>query len=149
LINPALADPTGHRSCRQAATVIVAAQGAAWFRPIQPYDVCSLQLRYAGEGAVFVLLPGAATDAAGTLDDTIAYDRNRSLTHDDVAALRRDNPAQSWLVGAIRHLAARTAKGSRGGAVLWRKSLTMTGKPAKPRSSGGPPAIRGTLLLVI
>ena len=29
-------------------------------------------------------------------------------------AFRRDNPARGWLVGAIRHLAARTAERSRG-----------------------------------
>src|SRR5712671_3253703 len=73
----------------------------------------SLQLRDAGAGAVFVLLSGAAADAAGALDDAIAYDRNRSLAHDHVAALRRGNPARSWLVGTLRHLAAGAAKCSR------------------------------------
>jgi hypothetical protein len=67
---------------------------------------CILQLGNARAGAVFVLLPGAATDAASTLDDTIAYDRNCSLAHNYMAALRCDNPARGWLVGAIRHLAA-------------------------------------------
>src|SRR5262249_6571851 len=66
-----------------------------------------------GASAVFVLLPGAATDAAGTIDDTIADDRNCSLAQDYVAALRRDDPARGWLVGAIRHLAARTAERGR------------------------------------
>src|SRR6202022_227468 len=53
-------------------------------------------------------------DAAGALDDAIAYDRNCSLAHDHVAALRRGNPARRWLVGALRHLAAWTTECSRG-----------------------------------
>jgi hypothetical protein len=52
-----------------------------------------LQLRDAGAGAVFILLSGAAADAAGTLDDAIADDRNRSLAHDHMAALCRGKPA--------------------------------------------------------
>jgi hypothetical protein len=71
-------------------------------------------LRDASAGAVFVLLSGAAADAAGTLDDAIADDRNRSLAHDHMAALRRGNPARRWLVGALCHLAAWTAECSRG-----------------------------------
>jgi hypothetical protein len=73
-----------------------------------------LQLRDAGAGAVFVLLSGAAADAARTLDDAITDDRNRSLTHDHVAALRRGNPTRRRLVGALCHLAAWTAERSRG-----------------------------------
>src|SRR5271165_1895329 len=73
-----------------------------------------LQLRDAGAGAVFVLLSGAAAYAAGTLDDAIADDRNRSLPHDHMAALRHGNPARRCLVGALFHLAAWTAECSRG-----------------------------------
>ena len=38
----------------------------------------SLQLRNASAGAVFVLLRGDAANAAGALDDAIAYDRSTS-----------------------------------------------------------------------
>jgi hypothetical protein len=66
-----------------------------------------------------VLLPGAATDAAGTFDDAIADDRNRSLADDHVAALRHDNPARGWLVGALRHLAARRPNAAEATALPW------------------------------
>lgn len=46
----------------------------------------SLQLRNATASAVFVLLSGAAADAACALDHAIAYHRNCSLAHDYVAA---------------------------------------------------------------
>jgi len=72
------------------------------------------QLGDAGGGAVFVLLSGAAADTAGAIDDAIAYDRNRPLAHDYMAALRRGNAPRRWLVGALRHLAAWTAERSRG-----------------------------------
>jgi hypothetical protein len=68
-----------------------------------------LQLRDAGAGAVFVLLAGATADPAGALDDAIAYDRNRSLRHDHVAALRRRKPARCWHVGTLCHFAAGAA----------------------------------------
>ena len=73
-----------------------------------------LQLRDAGAGAVFVLLTGAAADATGALDDAISEDWDCSLAHDHVAALCRGNPARRWLIGALRHLAARTAECCRG-----------------------------------
>jgi hypothetical protein len=69
-----------------------------------------LQLRDTGAGAVFVLLAGATADPAGALDDAIAYDRNRSLGHDHVAALRRRKPAQCWHVGTLGHFAAGAAE---------------------------------------
>jgi hypothetical protein len=45
----------------------------------------SLRLRNASAGAVFVLLRGAAANAAGALDDAIAYDRSTadSLAEED------------------------------------------------------------------
>src|SRR5271169_5505388 len=100
---------------------VFAAQAAPEVRPalaaVQPRSALfsvSLQLRNASAGAVFVLLSGAAADAAGALDDAIAYDRNCSLAHDYVAALRRGNPSWRRLVGALRHLAAWAAERSRG-----------------------------------
>jgi len=73
-----------------------------------------LQLRDAGAGAVFVLLTGATADAAGALNDAISDDWDCSLAHDHVAAFSRGNPARRWLIGALRHLAARTAECCRG-----------------------------------
>jgi hypothetical protein len=51
-----------------------------------------LQLGDAGGGAVFVLLSGAAADTAGAIDDAIAYDRNRPLAHDYMAASAAATP---------------------------------------------------------
>ena len=42
-----------------------------------------------GAGAVFVLLRGAAADPASALDDAVADDRHRALSHDHVVAFGR------------------------------------------------------------
>jgi hypothetical protein len=75
-------------------------------------------LRDAGAGAVFVLLAGSTADPTGALDDAIAYDRNRSLGHDHVTALRRRKPAQCWHVGTHRHFAAGAAECRRDDGII-------------------------------
>src|SRR5215472_8457903 len=74
----------------------------------------NLQLRDACPSAVLVLLRGAAADATGALDDTVADDRNRALAHDHVAARRRGNAARGGLVGPLGQFSARPAKRRRG-----------------------------------
>lgn len=69
-----------------------------------------LQLGDTCPGAVFVLLRGTATDAAGALDDAVTHDRDCPLAHDHVVALRSGNAARGRLVGPLGHLAARTTK---------------------------------------
>src|SRR5271166_4495754 len=85
-----------------------------------------LRLRDTGAGAIFVLLSGAAADAAGALDDAISDDRDCSLAHDHVAALCHGNPARRWLIGALRHLAAWTSECCRG------DGLALAGIGARP-----------------
>jgi len=60
-----------------------------------------LQLRDPRPGAVFVLLRGAAADAASALDDAVAHNRDSPLTHDHVAARGGGNAARGRLVGAL------------------------------------------------
>src|ERR1700726_2013627 len=72
------------------------------------------QLLDAGAGAVLVLLRGAAADPAGALDDAVADDRHRALTHDHVAALGRGDAARRRLVGPRLHFAAGAAERGRG-----------------------------------
>src|SRR5215472_1008009 len=74
----------------------------------------NLQLRDACPSAVLVLLRGAAADATGALDDTVADDRNRALAHDHVPARRRGNAARRGLVGPFGQFATRPAKRCRG-----------------------------------
>jgi hypothetical protein len=116
-------------------------------------------LRDAGAGAVFVLLAGATADPAGALDDAIAYDRNRSLGHDHVAALRRRKPAQCWHVGTLRHFAAGAAAGggfsvslsndgntaivgNASGAVVYARSTDGTWSQDATLAGTGAPAVR-------
>src|SRR6266404_8879677 len=86
----------------------------------------TLQLRDAGPGAVFILLRGAAADAAGALDDAITDDRNRPLAHDHLAARGGGNAAGGRLIGALRHLAARTTERRR------RDGLALAAIGARP-----------------
>src|SRR5260370_920913 len=62
-----------------------------------------LEFRDARLGAVFVLLRGAAADAAGALDDAVADDRHRALAHDHLSAPSGGNAARPRLLSARRH----------------------------------------------
>src|SRR6185295_19601506 len=72
------------------------------------------QERHAGLGAVFVLLRGAAADAAGAFDDAVPDDRHGALAHDHLTARGGGDAARRRLVGARRHLAAGPAERRRG-----------------------------------
>src|SRR5689334_20608351 len=67
-----------------------------------------------GAGAIFVLLRGAAADPASALDDAVADDRHRALTHDHVIAFGLRDAARCRLVGPRLHLAAGPPEGRRG-----------------------------------
>src|SRR6266404_7767877 len=86
----------------------------------------TLQLRDAGPGAVFILLRGAAANAAGALDDAVADDRHGTLAHDHLAARGGGYAAGRRLIGAFGHLAARTAEGRR------RDGLALAAIGARP-----------------
>src|SRR5690349_8047641 len=85
-----------------------------------------LQLRDACPGAVFVLLRGAASNAAGALDDTVADDRDGALAHDHLAAGRGGNAARGRLVRPLAHLATGSTEGRRG------DSLALAAIGARP-----------------
>src|SRR5437763_16040965 len=67
-----------------------------------------------GAGAVFILLRGAAADTTSTLDNAVADDRHRALSHDHVVALGLGDAARRRLVGPRLHLAAGPAERRRG-----------------------------------
>src|ERR1700758_4642052 len=83
-------------------------------RRCQRSSAALLKRRQAGASAVFILLRGAAADAAGALDDAILDDRYRTLAHDHVAAFGQGDTARRRLVGPFGQLAARPAERRRG-----------------------------------
>jgi len=68
-------------------------------------SAAALQLRDTRPGAVFVLLRGAAADAAGPFDNAVANNRNGPLTHDNVAARGGGDAARGRLIGPLGQFA--------------------------------------------